>query len=163
MNAWSRIDGVQQGHQQVFGDREAREGARQLKAARDAATGALVGLEPVHERALETDGAAFIGERPADAIDQGALARPVGADEADALAAPDRQIDAVEGDESAEALAQTRDLEQRPAHGASARLDLRGPGDPEGKCLRTSPTMPLGATITKPTSKSPTTSRLSSE
>jgi hypothetical protein len=104
-SARSCIAGVKHGHKQVFGDRQARERARQLKAARDAAARPLVGVEPVDALTVEGDQAGVIGERSADAIDQRALARSVGTDEADALAAGDLQIDAVEGDKAAEALA----------------------------------------------------------
>src|SRR5580704_5369243 len=161
-----RIDAVEHRHLEVLGDREGRERTRQLEAARDAAARALMRLQPVDALAVEGDRAAVVGERPADAIDQRALARAVGADEADAFAAPHREIDAVEGDEAAEALAQIGDLEQGPAHGVSAGLALaatRAAGATAGRNVRTSPTMPLGATMTKPTSSSPTTRRPSSD
>ena len=103
--------------------------------------------QAVDDLAVETHGAGLVGERAADAVDQRRLAGAVRADQADALALGDREIDAVERDEAAEALAQTRDFEQwrRPL------LALSRASSPA-----TSPTMPFGAMMTKATSSSPT-------
>ena len=108
-----RVDGIEQRHAQVLGDGEARERPRQLEAARQAAAGALVRGEPVDALAVEAHRAGLVGERAADAVDQRRLARAVRADQADALARRDREIDAVERDEAAEALAEPVDVEQR--------------------------------------------------
>jgi len=91
------------------------------------------GEQAVDGLAAEAHRTGLVDERAADAIDQGRLAGAVGADQADALALGDREIDAVERDEAAEALAQTRDLEQRLGHHFAF---LNQP------C--TSPTMPWG-------------------
>ena len=148
-----RIDGVEQRHAQVFRDRQGRERARQLEAARHAAARALVGEQPVHHLAVEAHRAGLVGERAADAIDQGRLAGAVGTDQADALAGGDGKIDAVERDEAAETFAQTRNFEQCAGHYFSL---LRTQ-------LCTSPTMPFGAMMTKATSSRPTISRLTAE
>src|ERR1700683_988393 len=110
MRAGSGIDRVDERHPQVFRDREAGEWPRQLKAAGDAAVRSLMGLETVDALAVEPHRAGFVGQGSADAIDQGALARPVRPDQADALARRDREIDAVERHVAAEALAQAGDL-----------------------------------------------------
>ena len=109
-----RVDGVEQRHAQVLGDRQARERPRQLEAARHAAVGALVRGSPSIGCAVEAHGAGLVVQRAADAVDQRRLAGAVGADQAEALARRDREVDAVERDEAAEALAQTCDFEQRP-------------------------------------------------
>ena len=68
-------------------------------------------------------------QRAADAIDQGRLARAVGPDQAEPLALLDLEVDAVERDEAAEALAE-------PATCSSARHRF---------LLWNRPTMPCGA------------------
>src|SRR5664279_2183457 len=113
---------------------------------------ALMGGKPVDHMAVETDGAGFVLLRAADAIDQRALARAVRSDQPEPLARLHLEIDAVERDEAAEALADIVDVQQR-AHG---RLQAR-----HRSC--TSPTRPLGAMMTKATSIRPTISRLTAE
>src|SRR5262249_4147715 len=111
-----------------------------------------MGEEAVDRLAVEAHRAGLVHERAADAVDQGRLARAVGTDQADALALGDGEIDAVERDEAAEALAQTRDLEQRPSHHfALPRVQ---------PCTR--PMIPFGAMLTKATSR-PTMSGLTAE
>src|SRR5207244_5628385 len=66
--------------------------------------------------AVEHDAAAA---RPVDTgehVEEGRLARTVGADQARHGAALDREVDVVDGDETAELLAQPSRLEQRVAH-----------------------------------------------
>src|SRR5216684_668419 len=126
---------------------------RQLEAARHAEPGALMRGEPVHDAAVELDAAAVVAQRAAEAVDQRALARAVGADEADALAGADREADGVERGEAAEMLAEVLHLEERARHHRR-----RGRSQ-----VWASPTMPLGAMMTKATSSTPTISRLSAE
>src|SRR5499427_8742424 len=148
-----RVDGVKQRHPQVVGDRQRRERPRELEAARHAAARALVGEQAVHRLAVETHRAGFVRERAADAVDQRRLARAVGTDQADALTLGDGEVDAVERDEAAEALAQTRDFEQRRSHHfALPRVQ---------PC--TNPMIPFGAMMTKATSKRPTMRRLTAD
>src|ERR1700733_14585724 len=118
-----------------------------------------MGVGPVERMAIERDRARLVLQRAADAIDQRALARAVGSDEADALARIDRERDAIERDKAAEALAEIVDGEQfgrgsrhGSGHGsrhgtcpvASALIRWR-PTWPAGRCLMyfcTSPMMP---------------------
>src|SRR5436190_1151333 len=78
----------------------------------------------VHGVAVECHRAGFVRERAAHAVDQRRFARAVGADQSDALALLDRQVDGFERDESAEALAHVFDFEQC-AHDA-ARAWIKG-------------------------------------
>src|SRR5580704_8571142 len=109
--------------------------------------------QSVERLAVEDHGAGLVVQGAAEAIDQGRLARAVGADQPQPLAARDRQIDAVERDKAAKALAEARDFEQRLRHHASLfrRHDC------------TSPTMPLGAMMTNRISNTPTISRFKAE
>src|SRR5438105_2548872 len=77
--------------------------------------------------AIEAHGARLVAQRAADAVDQRRLAGAVRANEAEPLAGLDRQVDAVERHEAAEAFADVVDLEQRshgvllPAAGSRSR------------------------------------------
>src|SRR5580704_1851280 len=126
---------------------------RQLEAACQAQAGALMRDQPVERLAVEDDRAGLVVQGAAEAIDQGRLARAVGADQAQPLAARDRQVDIVQGDKATKALAEPADLEQRLCHHASLfrRHDC------------TSPTMPLGAMMTNRISSTPTISRFKAE
>ena len=97
--------------------------------------------------------AGLVLQRAADAVHQRRLARAVRPDQAEALARRDVEIDAVERDEAAEALADLVDLEERRGHQRSLAR--------RRSC--TSPTMPFGAMITKATSRTPTISRLTAD
>ena len=110
------VRGEEQRNAQVFRDRQRRERARQLEAPRHAAMGALVRRKPIHRMAVELHRAGLVLQCAAHAVDQRRLARAVRADQADALALRDLEIDAVERDEAAEALAEILDLEQRRGH-----------------------------------------------
>jgi hypothetical protein len=59
---------------------------------------------------IEQDPASFVAQGAAEAIDQRALAGAVWADQAQPLAASDYQIDALERNEAAEALADAADF-----------------------------------------------------
>ena len=124
MAALARGDRVEQRHPQIVGDRHAHERARQLEAAREPEPGALVRGQPVELPAVEAHRAGLVGERAAQAVDQRALARSVRPDQADALARRDVEVDAVERDEAAEALAEAFDLEEG-AHGTSSLSSRR--------------------------------------
>src|SRR5262249_24359031 len=101
-------------------------------------------------RGGEAHAAGLVGERAADAVDQRRFAGAVGADQPDALALGNRQVDAVERDEAAEPLAQTADLEKR------ARRHFFLPR--VRSC--TSPTISVGAMMTKMIRNRPTTRTL---
>ena len=85
-------------------------------AARAAPTGRDVG-------APEADAAAVGALRAGEDVQQRRLARAVGADDADRLAGPHGEVDAVEHDERAEALA------RRPTAASSARAVTRSAVD----------------------------------
>ena len=102
------IDGVEQRNPQVVGDRHAGERPRQLEAAGKPEPGALMGGEPGEIAARKPHLAGLVDEGAAQAVDQRALARAVGADQADPLARRHREIDGVERDEAAEPLGETR-------------------------------------------------------
>src|SRR5262249_26217462 len=103
---------------------------------------------------LEGHRAGLVGQSAAQAIDQRRLARAVGADQSDALALRDSEIDAVERDEAAEALAETGHLQQVLGHGQVFFLRMR---------FSIRPRMPFGAMITKATSSTPTSSRFTAD
>src|ERR1035437_8779119 len=112
---------------------------------------ALMGGQPIDSLAVEIDGAGFVLQRAADAIHQRALARAVRPDQSEPLARLHLERDAVERDEAVEMLADIVDVQQR-AHGPLRR-----------QCSCTSPTRPLGAMMTKATSRMPTISKFTAE
>src|SRR3974390_3225443 len=148
----ARVDRIEQRHADVVGDRHAHERPRQLEAAREPEGCALVRGHSVEWLAVEQHAAVLVAQRAANAIDEGRLARPVRTDEAESLALRDVDIDAVECDEAAEALAELANLQEGLAHRFALRMKLSH-----------RPTMPLGATITKPISQRPTSSRFATE
>src|SRR4029079_18858467 len=99
------MGGVEQRNAQVLGDGERHERPRQLEASGHAAVGALVGGKTVHRVTVEMNDASLVLQRSAHAVDQRRLAGTVGPDQPYAFSRLDRQIDAVERDEAAEALA----------------------------------------------------------
>src|SRR5579885_1091106 len=147
----TRVHRIEQRDAQVLRHRHAAERPRKLEAAGDTQPGALIGREPIERLAVERHGAGLVAQHAGDAVDERAFARAIGADEAQALSAPHLEIDAVERDEAAEALAEPADLEQRVAH---ARLRRR---------TSQRPRMPFGATTTKNTNSAPTINRLSAD
>src|SRR5690348_9471706 len=120
--------------------------------------------QPVERMAVEQHAAGLVAQGAAEAVYQRALAGAVRADQPKPLARRDRQIDAFERDEAAKALADPADGEDRPVrhfHGshAAAWRCIAASSDARTRARRracTSPTMPFGATMTKPISKSPT-------
>src|SRR5205085_10967669 len=135
---------VEERYAQVVQHRHAGEGPRDLEAARDAESDAATRRHRAEIAALEADGPSA-PQRSGDAACEGALARSVWSDEADALACRDRQIHAVERDESSEALGDPLRDEDRLLH---LRL--------------VHPMIPCGATVTKTTSSAPTRKRFQS-
>ena len=111
---------VEQRNAQVVHDGQAHEGPRQLEAARQPQVRAPVRRHAVEQVAGEMHRARLVVQRAAHAIDERALARAVGADEAEALALLDVQVDAVERHEAAEAFGQALYLEQW-VHAATGR------------------------------------------
>jgi hypothetical protein len=104
------------------------KGPGQLEAAREPQVGALVSGEAVEGLAVEAHGARLVLQGAANAVDEGAFARAVGADQAEALALGHVEVDAFEGDEAAEALGQAFDLEQGGGHAGTGRPLGCGPG-----------------------------------
>src|SRR5689334_9377267 len=113
---------------------------------------ALVRGKPVHSVPVEMHVALFVLQRATNAVDQGAFAGAVRADQSNTFALLHFQLDVVECHETAEALTDVADVEQR------AHLLLRARNR---SC--TSPTSPFGAITTKATSRRPTISRFTAE
>src|SRR5580692_10983630 len=109
---------VEQRNADIVEQAQTDERPRQLKAAGEPHARALVRGEAVDGAAVETHGTLFVLQGAADAIDQGALARAVWADEAEALAGRDRKRDVLERDEAAKAFAEVVDFKQ-VGHGAA--------------------------------------------
>src|SRR6266702_3878406 len=145
--------GIKKRHAKVVEHRHAGEGLGNLEAAREAQADALVRGMPADVLPFETDAAFLVPERPGDAVDERALAGTVRPDQADALARPHREVDALQRREAAEPLGHTADLEQRLGHQRSL---LR-------RQASTQPMMPFGASVTKSTSSTPTIRRFHAE
>src|SRR5579872_7436333 len=99
-----------------------------------------MGGQAIDDLPVEMHAPGFVLQGAADAVDQRALARTIGADQSQPLARLNFQVNAVERDKAAEPLADIVNMQQR-AHGF---LHVR-------KRSCTSPTRPLGAMMTKPT------------
>src|SRR5207248_5174126 len=113
MMTWPGIDGVEQRHPDIVDEVQRMKRLWQLKAARQSEPGAFMRDQPVERAAVERHRAGLVAQRAAQTIDQRALARAVRTDQPDPLAGGDRQIDALERDKPAEALAERADREQR--------------------------------------------------
>src|SRR6516162_3668058 len=146
------IDGVEQRNAQIVEKVQAAEGLGQLKAAREPQPRALVCWQSVDCAAVEDDIAAIVVQRAAQAIDERALARAVRPDQPEPLTGIDGEVDAFERDKPAKSLAEPADLEQWRHQRSLAR-----------RRARTSPTMPLGAMITKAIRSRPTISRFNAD
>src|SRR5262245_14584863 len=144
---------IDQRDAQIIRHRQAHERPRQLEAARQAQMRAPIGRQSIERAPLEMHRAGLVVERAANAIDEGALARPIRTDQAQAFALRDIEVDPLQRDEAAEPFAHSLDFEQGCAHGL-ARLWRQS---------STNPRIPLGAITTKPTNKTPTISRLTAE
>src|SRR5260221_2583186 len=132
---------VGKGHEQVLQHGHAVERPRHLKAARDAEARALVRRQIGDFFSLENDFSALVAQQPRNAVDQRRLARAVRPDQAEALAGGDVDAHPGQRGEAAEMLRDLFYLEER-VH----RLK--------------SPITPSGASTTKRTSSTPTTSTL---
>src|SRR5579872_7225735 len=152
MGAAPRVHGIEQRDPEILLYRHAPERPRQLKAAGEPDARPLIGRQAVHHLPVKAHGAGLVAKRTGDAIDERALARAVGADEAKPLTGADVEIDILERDEAAETLAQPVDLQQRAVHAALRRVR---------RSKR--PTIPWGATTTNPTISTPTMRRLSAD
>src|ERR1700728_1636221 len=167
MASAARSDRIEERNAHVVEQAEARERPRQLEGAGEAAARALMRARALKRMAVEADRPRLVAQRTADAIDERALAGAIGADQAHAFARAHRKGNILQRHEAAEALAELVDL-QKCGHGGgpASTPSLRRPSRPVGLCCmnpRTSPTMPFGATITKPTSRKPTIRRLIAE
>src|SRR5689334_11410314 len=143
----ARVHGVEDRYAQVLGQGQAAERPRQLEAAGEPKPRALVRGHPVHRRAVEAHATLLVVQGAADAVHQGRLAGAVRSDQAEPFARLDLEADVLQRGEAAETLAEALDVEER-AH----------------RLLRWNrPTMPCGASTTKPTSRRPVISTLTAE
>ena len=170
MAAAPRVHGVEQRNAQVVGDRQAHERPRQLEAARQAEMRALVRRQAVERLAVEAHRAGLVVQRAADAVDQRRSCRSRSARSGRARSPGcDVEVDAVERDEAAEALAEILDLSSGsvisalPPHVGKSAAPIAAASEPLRMKSCTRPTMPFGATMTKATSSTPTISRLTAE
>src|SRR5262249_8829700 len=124
----------------------------QLEPAPQATARPLMRRQAARLTPFELHRPGFVLQRPANAITQRALARTIGPDQPQPFARLPLEIDAVERHEAAKSLTEFLDLQQRAHFALRAR---------RRSC--TSPTMPLGATITKPINSSPPSSRLTAD
>src|SRR5579883_1120232 len=106
------LDGVEQRDADVVDEIEAYERPRQLKAARQTETGALMRRQAVEGLAGESHRSLLIAQSATNAIDECALARSVRTDQTQALAGRDRERDILQRNKSAEALAEVLYLEK---------------------------------------------------
>src|ERR1700730_626979 len=108
----ARRHGVEQRNADIVEKAQTDERPRQLEAAGEPHARALMGGKAIDGAAVETHGALFVLQRAADAIDQGALARAVWADEAEAFAGGHVERDVLQRHETAEAFAEIVDFKQ---------------------------------------------------
>src|SRR5258707_365642 len=145
--------GIEERHAQVVEHRHAGERLGDLKAAREAEADALVRGMPADVLAVEADAPFLVPERSGDAVDERALSRAVGPDQADPLAGPHYEVDSVERGKTAKSLGHATHFEQRSGHQRSFRR----------RQASTQPMMPFGASVTKSTSSTPTIRRFQAE
>src|SRR5215217_2528877 len=152
MGAVVMADREHERHLDVLAHGHAPEGARDLEAARQAEPRPPPCRHARNVVPVKADGAFLVGERTGEAVDEGALAGAVRADEADALARAEGEVDRAQGGEAAEAL------------GDAGRLDDGGRGHrPRLRRCATKPPMPFGATVMKTTSSTPTMRRFAAD
>ena len=101
---------VEQRNAEVLGQGQRVERSRQLEAACNAEPRALMRGQTVERAAGKANAARLVAQRAAHAVHQRALARAVGADEPDAFAVLDGELDRLQRDETAETLAEIGDL-----------------------------------------------------
>ena len=97
----------------VLGDRELGADRQLLVHHADARVARVARRAEVHRPAVEAHGALIFGVHACDDLHQRALAGTILADEAMHLALAQGEVDALEGDDSAERLGDARQLEQR--------------------------------------------------
>src|SRR4029434_6770221 len=141
-------------HDKVLQYAHAGKRTRNLKAPRDAAADTLVARKCRDLLAVERDRAGVVAQRPRHAINERGLAGAVGPDQPEALALRDGQTHLGERHEATESLGDAVNREQR------SRLlhhDLRR------RRAWTQPMMPLGASVTNTTSRTPTIKRFQAD
>ena len=118
--------------QQVLEHGHPAEGVRDLVRATDPGSASEVGRQAGDVLAREHDPAGVRRQTPGNQVEERALPRPVGADDAERLALLQRHVERIDHEERAEALGQVLDREDR-AHG-TARPSTRpsGPARDEG-------------------------------
>src|SRR6202022_3736498 len=158
MRTVTGIDRVEQWDPQIVHEIEAAERLWQLKAAGEPQSGAPVSGHAVDGVPIKHRAPAVVMQCAGEAVDERALARAVGPDQAEPLTGGDGDIDVFEGDKAAEALAQPAALEDCSWEDRGGHQRSLG-----RRRLCTKPTMPLGAMTTKTISRTPTISRLSAE
>src|SRR5215475_11083078 len=134
------------GQREVVERAQLIEEVNELKAPRDPLPDLLVDGIPRDVGALEHDAPRVHGDEPADQVDQGGLARPVGADEGQDLTFRHREVHVVHGVRLAEVLGEICRLEQ--AHGAGALRHFWA-------SRATIPMMPVGNASTSVTNTTP--------
>src|SRR5437899_2995159 len=85
----------------------------ELKRPHQPAPGDLMRSQPRDVLAVEDDGAPRRSQEPAQEVEAGRLAGPVGADQADDLALVDGEVDAVDGGQATEEPGEITGLEER--------------------------------------------------
>src|SRR5262249_11737126 len=105
-----RAEGRRREH--VLVDREVRERRRDLKGAHDPAARTQVRGQSEELPSLESDRAAIGLDRSGDQVEDGALARAVGADHAQTVSRLEREGHVVGDDDGAESLPQARHVEE---------------------------------------------------
>ena len=108
---------VEAGEHHVLENGQPVKRPRNLKGAADAEVDDPVRRLPADLPPLEPDGAAVGHERPGQHVEDGALARAVGADQAEDLALGDLERDVVDGGEAAEALGESSDAQHERRSG----------------------------------------------
>lgn len=144
--------------QHVLHARHAAIDARLLEGAQEAEARDLGHPQPRDLPALEADRARVHGVVADDGVEEGGLARAVGADEADDLARLDSKRDVAVGDHPAEGLGGALDLEQRGHSPASPLASTWWPKR-TGKRWRAQPRMPRGKNTTMTTMSRPRATR----
>src|SRR5262245_7337543 len=146
-------DGIEQWHAQIIGHGKRDERSWQLEAARYPHVRAPMGRQTIEGLTGESNRTRLIVKRAAHAVNESALAGPVWADEAEALAGRHVKVDPLERHEAAEALGKPPNFKQRRGH------------DFLRMCCQSKmrPMIPLGAMTTNTTSSTPTSRRLTAE
>src|SRR5215813_14461743 len=146
-------DRIEQRDAQILSHGEADKRSWQLEAAREPHVRAPMGRQTIEDLTREPYRTRLIVERAAHAVNEGALAGAIRADEPEALAGGHVKVDPLKRHEAAEALGKPPNLKQRCGHGF-LRVCCQS---------KTRPMIPLGAMTTNTTSSTPTSRRLTAE